>query len=241
MKIEKLNWDSDFFGLKIGKININQDDDFQLERFNEIVNNEKYELIYIFKFNKILPKEIVFGANLDLVDIQLTMSKKIDREMYLSVPYDFKTELSEKEKNECYAISEETSVVSRFYNEKKIGDFKTKELYRKWIDNTLNKSFSDGLFLEKELDVVSGIHLIKVDSVNKIGYFTLTGVIKNSKRKGIGKKLWLQSFAYFSDKVEIIKSPFSFQNTESFNFHLKMGFDKIEEIKYIYHFRNTKL
>jgi hypothetical protein len=56
---------------------------------------------------------------------------------------------------------------------------------------------------------------------------------------GIGKKLWSQSFAYWANEkdIELIKSPFSIQNLESFNFHLKMGFNKIEETKYIYHYR----
>lgn len=238
-----LNWDTVFFGLKIGKVNINHDDEFDWRSFKEAAIAEKFDLIYVFKFQNMLPWELVLKADLALVDIHLTMVKKFKRDDYLNIPYDFRTELNEMEKRECYRIAEETSVVSRFNKEKKIGPIITKQLYRKWLDNALNKSFSDGLFLDKESDSVSGIHLIKTDFVNKIGYFTLTGVNSDIKRMGVGKKLWMQSFAYWANESEIetIKSPFSFQNTESFNFHLKMGFDKIEEIKYIYHFRNTLL
>lgn len=243
MKIEKLNWDSKIFGIKIGKVNITQDHEFDWLSFKAAADTEKYELIYIFKFQNMLPQEIVLKAELDLVDIQLTMTKQFIKENYLNMPYDFRTELTEKEKEECYRVAEETSIVSRFYKEKKIGPIMTKKLYKKWIDNTLNKSFSDGLFLNKKSNSVSGIHLIKTDSVNKIGYFTLTGMNSKYKRMGIGTKLWMQSFAYWANEseIEIIRSPFSFQNSESFNFHLKMGFEKIEETKFIYHFRNTIL
>lgn len=242
MKIEPLNWDSEFFGMKIGKINITQDIEFDLQKFQEIIAIEKFDLIYIFKFQNILPLDIVLKAELELVDIQLTMSMFFNKEKYLNIPYDFKVELTETEKKECYIIAEETAIVSRFYKEEKVGTDKTRALYRKWIDNALNKSFADGLFLEKYLNSVSGIHLIKTDYINKTGYFTLTGVNPNFKRKGIGNKLWMQSFAYWANesKIEIIKSPFSFQNRESLNFHLKMGFNKVEEIKYIYHYRNYK-
>jgi len=53
--------------------------------------------------------------------------------------------------------------------------------------------------------------------------------------------LWEQSFGYWANesKIKICKVPFSIQNLESFNFHLKMGFNKTEEIKYIYHYRNN--
>ena len=240
MIIEKLSWDSELFGINIGKITIIEDKDFDPIRFKEHVNDEKFELVYVFKFHKMLPWDKVVKSGIEIIDIQLTMSKKFNKEDYLNINYDFRTTLTEEEKKECYKIAEETSIVSRFYKEEKIGARKTRELYRKWVDNAFNKSFSDGLFLVKESNSVLGIHLIKTDSIDKIGYFTLTGVNPDYKRMGIGNKLWIQSFGYWANesKIEIIKSPFSCQNVESFNFHLKMAFNKIEEIKYIYHYRN---
>jgi dTDP-4-amino-4,6-dideoxy-D-galactose acyltransferase len=241
MTIEYLEWDSNFFGFKIGKIGVLPNTEFDWVRFKEVANNEKYELIYVFTFQNMLPWKDVLVAELELVDIQLTMSRIFKKKDYLDLPYDYRTQISEPEKCECYDIAEQTSRVSRFYKEREIGPIKSRELYRKWIDNALKGIFSDGLFLQKEVDTVAGIHLIKTDRVNKVGYFTLTGVDSNYKRMGIGNKLWKQSFAYWAQEsdIEIIRSPFSFQNLESFNFHLKMGFNKIEETKYIYHFRNT--
>jgi hypothetical protein len=218
--------------------------EYELDRIalSTIATQEKYDLIYVFKQQNILSPEIVSSAKLELVDIHITMSKTLYERVYLHVDNDFRTILTEKEKQECYKIAEETAVVSRFYKEPLIGEVKTKELYRKWIDNALNKTFSDGLFVHKEGGSIDGIHLIKTDNENRIGYFTLTGVSSSSKRKGIGRNLWMQSFSYWSNKhtpkIEIVKSPFSIQNNDSFQFHLNMGFDKVEEIKYIYCFRN---
>jgi|SRR5665647_882076 len=241
MKIQYLNWDTEFFGIKTGKIEINDEKDFNPIEFKELAIVEKYELIYVFKYRTMLTLETINKANIELVDIMLTMSKRFEKKGYINNQYKFRQELSIREKEDCYHIAEQTSIVSRFYNERKVGPHKTKELYRKWIDNALNKSFSDGLFLDKNSNSVAGIHLIKTDRINKIGYFTLTGVNPNYKRMGIGSKLWVQSFAYWANEseIEMIKSPFSFQNSESFNFHLKMGFTKVEETKFIYHFRNN--
>lgn len=243
MNIEFLKWDSDFFGIKIGKLIINEEVSFDPMLFKKQVNEECYELVYVFKFNKMLEFEQITETELALVDIQLTMSKKFEKHDYYKEPYEFKTNLTDKERFECYKIAEATSIVSRFYNEKKIGKEKTKELYRKWIDNSLNHSFSDGIFLFKETDSVIGIHLIKVNQNNNTGYFTLTGVRPDIKGKGIGSQLWKQSFGYFAKETEInvVMSPFSIQNTESFNFHLKMGFNKIEETKFIYHYKKNNL
>lgn len=241
MNIELLNWDSEFFNLKIGKVNITEDNEFDWYRFKETADSEKYDLIYVFKYKKMFPLEIILKAELDLVDIQLTMSRSYNKADYLNIPYDFRTDLNEKEKNECYTIAEETSIVSRFYKEKNIGVEKTKVLYRKWIDNALNKSFADGLLIIKnENNQITGIHIIKTEL--KTGKCSLIGVSSSGKGKGVGTKLWQQAFSYWANNSNIEKCivPFSLYNSESFNFHLRMGFNKVEETKYIYHYRNNK-
>lgn len=239
MKIQYLSWDSSFFKLKVGKINITSSAFFNSKEFKEKAVEENYDLIYIFNYGNMLNQQDLIIAQIELVDIMLTMSKKFNGNKHKKINYEFKTNLSQQEINDCYFIAEQTSSVSRFYQEKTIGKEKTKELYRKWIDNALVGTHSDGLFMFKDNDTVAGIHLVKTDDIDKIGYFTMTGVSPDFKRRGIGRNLWLQSFNYWAtDKdIELIKSPFSFQNKDSLNFHLKMGFNKVEEIKYIYHYR----
>lgn len=235
--IEKLDWDSNFFDKRIGRVIINDETEFNPIIFlNEA--QENFDLVYVFSYQKMLSYELLNLANLELVDIMITMSMSFEKKEHIDKEYIFKNNLNQNEILECYQIAEQTSIVSRFYNEKMIGPEKTKLLYRKWIDNGINKSFSDGLFLSKSSNSIVGLHMIKVDKANQIGFFTLTGVDFNSKRMGIGKDLWNQSFGFFANEtnINIIKSPFSFNNKESFNFHLKMGFNKLEEIKYIYHF-----
>ena len=97
------------------------------------------------------------------------------------------------------------------------------------------------MFLEKNDGCISGIHLIKTDEKNMIVHCSLIGVNTFIRGKGIGKNLWNQAFGYWANEKEIkyCQVPFSLQNMASFNFHLKIGFNKVEEIKYIYHFRNN--
>lgn len=243
MIIQYLDWDTNFFGIKTGKVELFDESEFDSLTFKQKSLEEKYELIYLFKYGKMLSWEKAITSNIELVDIILTMSMEFNKDRYVNLPYTLRNALSSKELDACYQIAEQISVVSRFYNELKVGPIKTKLLYRKWIDNAINKSFSDGIFLNKKTNNISGIHLIKTDTINKVGFFTLTGVDKKSKGKGIGTSLWRQSFAYWANihDINIIKSSFSFQNKESFNFHLKNNFKRIEELKYIYHYRNSNI
>jgi ribosomal protein S18 acetylase RimI-like enzyme len=95
--------------------------------------------------------------------------------------------------------------------------------------------------LEKNNDDVIGIHLIKTDLINRIGHCSIIGVLDGTKGSGIGSKLWDQALGYWSkDGINKCMVPFSLQNLPSFNFHLKIGFNKAEEVKNIYHYRKNK-
>jgi len=237
--IEKQEWDSEFFNLNIGKVEIQKDESFHFKEFKNQISKKNYDLIYIVSIDKMLSNDILNDTKIVFTDIIITMIKNFNKEEYLDIPYKFKVKLSPKKIQECYHIAEQVSIVSRFNKESLIGSEKTKHLYKKWIDNTLNKSFSDGLFIESKSNVINGIHIIKTNQMEKIGYFSLTGVRANNKNSGIGSKLWMQSMAYWANESDInfIKSPFSFQNKDSFNFHLKHGFNKILNVKYLYHFK----
>ena len=233
MIVEKLNWDTEFFGIKVGRIVLTETDNFDPVSFEKQVKEDEFELVYVISLKKILNVENNEQLKLNLMDVQITMSKKFNPNEYTNTPYEFRTELSETELQECYCIAEQTASVSRFYKEPLIGPEKTKKLYRKWIDNALDQSFSDGLFVERTQNTIVGVHITKTNITNKLGLFTLTGVNENIKRMGLGSKLWNQSFGYWSNtcELELINSPFSLQNMESFNFHLKMGFNKIASLK----------
>ena len=236
--IERLTWDSNFFEINIGRTVIVDVQTFYPIKFRDEAK-ESYDLVYVFS-KTMLSEEHLFKANLDLADIIITMSMPLKRSLNIDSEFDFRTELSIDEINKCYEIAEQTAVVSRFYNEPLIGPEKAKALYRKWIDNSLNNTYCDGILLTKSEESITGIHVIKTDNNKKTGLCSLIGVNKKYKGKGMGKKLWEQALNYWISLNDINKCivPFSIKNTESFNFHLKIGFNKIEEIKYIYHFRN---
>jgi GNAT superfamily N-acetyltransferase len=238
--IDYLKWDSDFFNLKIGRIEVSNKLKFNKLDFSKS-DIMSYDLVYLFSYDGPINSESFLPNRLDLVDIMLTMSKPFEADE-LEQSIEFRTELTNSELIECYEIARQTSVVSRFYKEPLIGKEKTIELYHKWIDNSINQKFSDGIFVYKHEGRIIGIHIIKTDVQKGNGIFTLTGVHNDFQGMGIGKRLWKNSYLFWQSNYNLtqIISPFSLNNTGSFNFHLKMGFNKIESIKYIYHLRTDK-
>lgn len=234
--IEFLKWDSDFFGMKVGKIQLSRGS-FEKSKFIDEQNKEQFDLIYGFSNTNQNPNRFWESLGFYFVDCTITLSMKFYPEKYKELNYVCCSNLSDDDIRDCYNISETIAPVSRFYRESVIGKELTKKMYRKWVDTALDGSFSDFLFVERVNDGIGGIHTIRTE--NNIGVFTLTGVRAGFQGCGIGRKLWNQSFAYWAlsaHKVESVVSKFSISNIPSLSFHIAMGFNRSEEINYIYHY-----
>jgi len=234
--IELLKWDSDFFGIKVGKIQLVRGN-FEKSKFVDEQNEEHYDLIYGFSSADKTSNGFWELLGFHLADCPVTVSMKFDLTKYKNLEYECCTGLSKNDVKACYEIAEMIAPVSRFYREPTIGRELTKKMYRKWIDTALDGSFSDYLFVERVERKIVGIHAIKTD--NNVGIFTLTGVRDGFTGQGMGRRLWGQSFSYWANntpKVNLIRSRFSINNIPSFNFHIAMGFNIVESVNHIYHY-----
>lgn len=77
--IEYLNWDSDFFGYKIGKIKISKPTDFTT--ISQLITNQKdYKLIYLVvdeEFHTLQLENKLEAAKIELVDSKTVFTQKI--------------------------------------------------------------------------------------------------------------------------------------------------------------------
>ena len=207
--IEYVEWDSRFFGRNIGRIDLDPSGLPDTDVF--ISEARKFDLIYVNSRSFMLPGDMVRGMNLDLMDIMLTLSMPVNREIGYSKEKTMRTSLSAEELQQCYRISEQISEVSRFTKEPLIGPTKTKSLYRAWIDNSLNSSYADGIFLFKKDGVIRGIHIIKSDAGRQAGRCSLIGLDKNLRKTGGGTTLWNQALAYWVHQTGVNKAVYHFR------------------------------
>ena len=64
-QIEKLDWDSDFFKIRVGKFLIVNEEEFDPIVFKKEAE-QKFDLIYVLSYQKMLSQEKINLANLDL-------------------------------------------------------------------------------------------------------------------------------------------------------------------------------
>lgn len=216
--IELLDWDSNFFGYKIGKLTYSN----QHKSLPSDEEFKKFDLVYIFSTSRLNDKY-------NLVDVKVTFkkntaSKNVDDKIYF---FD-KTLHSYTELLELAYLSGHDSrfLKDSFFSEK---DFKN--LYKTWIDNSIVNIETDVLVYvhqNKILGFVSFKNNLQTSTIELIAVDT------NTRGMGIGSKL-IDAVENKLNANTILTVPTQETNRLACNFYAKKDF-KIVNKKYIYHY-----
>lgn len=238
MKIVYLKWDSNFFRKKIGKIELLTDgNNFSNINLDDILKNSDYDLIYFFIDISLDIYNYLSVFKPFLIDTQVVLNmnipsilRKSDYNLINNDNFDMKN------LDRIYEIAEEASEISRFYYDPYLRPY-VKKLYRKMVDNSLNKSFGSGIITDSEEEPKGFISLLLSNDLSKE---LLIAVKKEFNNHGIGKLLIKKALSCCHDygKSEI-STIVSAKNINSLNFHFSQGFN-IKKIMNIYHLWITK-
>lgn len=224
-KLEKLKWDTVFFGKNVFSINTNSEELIKSE-FEKLPVNS---VLYVFSSER-LP---FFEKN--LVDKKVTFTTTLNKH-----ENDFKNlngiilySMSPMTREKINYLSIESSRMSRFRVDPKINNSKVDELYIKWVDKAiLNISSHEILGIEKDDELV-GMVLVKKNI--ECHHIEIIAVHPDYYRQGIAGKLIKGTFQNaLNNEVEKISVVTQLDNVEACNLYKKHGF-KIDEIKYLYH------
>ncbi len=174
-QVNKLEWDSNFFKLEVGDLNL----------INSVLPNcDNFDLIYL-KTKK--------GEEIKINNFEKTYTetKIIFRKFLngLKNSYNAVFDISEIDYSleELYQLAYESGKHSRFKLDTRIDSNKFFELYELWIINSLNKKFADDIFVYQEDSTIIGFVTYKV--TNNYATIGLIAVSPNHQGKGIGKQL----------------------------------------------------
>lgn len=227
--INQLDWDSNFFELQIAECVIDN---------QSVINVEKtYDLIYVFCNSD---KEINLSGYSEsykenkIVYIKDLVKNQLDSENILSFS---STNFS---REQLYELSFESGKYSRFKKDKKFSIQQFENLYKRWIDNSLDFGFSDDILVYVEEKKIIGFISYKIKKNEAtIG---LVAVLPNHQGKGIGKKLlqFVENELIKND-IKILNIPTQKENFEACSFYEKQGY-KVKQSIIIKHFwRNDSI
>jgi ribosomal protein S18 acetylase RimI-like enzyme len=219
--IKKLQWDSDFFNIKIGQVDYKEFKEDSLDYDVLYVNSsEDFELKIEYFENTFTETKVIFFKS---VEEMQPISKSI-----------FNWEEVTANKEELYLLAYESGKNSRFLLDKKFGEIKFKKLYQTWVDNSINKKFADGILVYFDEHILKGFVSYKTKEASlSVG---LISVNPNFQGIGIGTKLlyYLENIALNNALKEVI-IPTQLANIQACNFYKKQGYC-IQKTTVIKHF-----
>lgn len=232
-KFEIAEWDSEFFGFKVAKINhFDSIEEFDFIR-KELKSNQ-VELAYVFSEPNSNIDTILKTSNVFLADEKVTFSRKID-EIINNVDDSFIEDYQDAiVTDKMLDIAIQTSEYSRFRVDVNFKNEEFKKLYYQWIKNAVENQGKGKLFIYQEGIVLKGLIYLKEINDN-IGAISLIGVDQGYRGEQIGTKLIDQAVAYFNKlgkkEVQVVTQN---ANVLACNFYTKNGFHIIDTVN-VYH------
>jgi len=221
--IKRLDWDSNFFGIKIGEL--------IYEPQVNLKNSLDFDLLYL-KSKENFELEITNFTN-NFSETKLTFIKKLIENHFESSNI-FSVDEIDYQTNDIYELAFESGKYSRFFLDKNFKLNKFQELYTKWVDNSILKIFADETLIYQEDNQIMGFVTYKIN--NDMATIGLIAVNPDFQGKGIGGKLLQFVEKKLSKKkIKSLSIPTQQNNVAACNFYKKQGY-KIYETTFVKHY-----
>tara|TARA_B110000240_G_C13510913_1_gene459303 strand:- start:3017 stop:3703 length:687 start_codon:yes stop_codon:yes gene_type:complete len=227
MNIVKLQWDTIFFGLSIGKLIITNPKEIDLDILKEKAKD--FNLIYIFSNYDI--------EGLCIIDKKEVFIKKdiVNNKYFYYDTVSFSTKIHSY--NQLLSLTLQSGKHSRFNIDKNFKADDYIKLYTEWIDKSISKELAIDIIVKIIDNKIVGFTTLnnKTDSLAEIG---LVAVDSNYRGLGIAREL-IQRTIYKAKELNFksIQVVTQHDNTPAVKLYESTGF-RSESIKNIYHYWN---
>ena len=221
-QIQKLTWDSIFFGYKIGKIKIKST--LNIKQLLEAIEKSSYDMVQVFSNQS-------FGDTFKYkpIDVKLTYSKKVAT---ATTNNPFIKFVNKDVDGTLVKLAKDAGIYSRYKTDKNL-QVKFEEMYEIWMNKSLKRELAAEVLAYKYKNKING--MVTINKKLKKAEIGLIAVDNKAQSKGIGTQL-LQSVENWALKqnLENICVATQEENYNACQFYKKNNY-KISDKTYIYH------
>lgn len=223
--IKKCDWDSDFFGIMIGKALVKNDDD--IDTLISTGGSEPYNLIYIFA-----DKQIDLFPGCYFVDEKVVFSKRICQ-CKDCIDAHIRLYVGDAPDDALFSLALQSGEHSRFRTDTHFPEGSYEKLYKKWIENCFTGEMGQYVIGYYDEDTITGFLTINI--VGEEASIGLLAVDACQRHQGIGSKLLIFATDFlFREGVQFVSVATQATNEKACLLYEKNGFSIISSTK-IYH------
>lgn len=223
MKIDTLEWDSSFFGYKVGKLEVGEGEVISTE---ELLNSD-YKLVYLMSNEQLTPLQLG-DANALLVDVKLLLGKPA----LTTNEHDEAIVSLNHLTDELVNLAIQSGVYSRY---KLDGNFRNNEferMYTTWITSSVERE-DTAVYGFLHQDKLAGFITLAIK--NNAADIGLIAVNEAQRGLNIGTKLLTMAEVYATqNQLSNITVNTQLANESALNFYMKNGYKELKRT-YIYH------
>lgn len=196
-----LEWDTQFFGHRIGRLQTHRLDWGLWEAIDEWRRKNVIECLY-FLADSDDPQTIALAQALgfQLVEVRLTFERSLADWDPLTRPRASENLLIRPAQPEDIPILQEIAknsyVDSRYYFDKRFAEQKWQDYYRTWVKKSCSGGAELALVAEKDGEAL-GYITGQVDHERGEGIYELTGVKESARRLGVGQELFRSGLDWY--------------------------------------------
>ena len=225
--IEKLQWDSEFFGFSVGKVFIETPETLNEEAF--VMAAAAYKLVYVFTHEPLNYSRFALPA-----DVKLTFQKSLILDQFEVSPQYF--DVNKHDFADLKRLAFQSGEFSRFRTDSGFDSTDFYRLYEIWIKKSLESSHSVVLVEEVENKLAGFVSLDFNDS--ETATIGLIAVDEEMRGKGVGQKLMAQAEnAALKEAKKQIRVATQQKNALATVFYKRQGYTLADQI-IIYHYWN---
>ncbi len=243
LQIEVLDWDTEFFGLKTGRVIVETSNRDKLSSLRNLMKSDNIQVVYIIsEFWDEEIHDILIKSGASLVDKKVTYAKKIIAPVMPEVSlFPLVSKKNAPVTDDIISLAYASGVYSRFLLDEGFGKSQYEKLYFEWLDKSISGNLADEVWAAVDNEEVIGFITVKKDINKQSGQIGLIAVSEKYRGKKIGQSLMLRCEQwYYENKLKYAKVVTQGDNKAACKFYEANGYT-VDKVEYYYHLWNNKL
>lgn len=224
---QKLEWDSEFFGFSVGRINEGIKSCDLREPFNQ-----DFKLLYLTS-NEPIPEIYLESEyySIQLVDEKVPLKKILDRETDIHPKISFYN--NNNAEKELVFMAQHAGGSTRFKLDPNISEDKYNQLFEMWIQRSVSKEIADHVLVFREDNKIVGFATIAIEDFGP--YVSLLAVNPEFEGKGVSFALMRAIERTLRDLgYDEVHGATQLNNRKALVVYERYGLVR-QDVKYIYH------